>query len=143
MTMELNRKDNAVELHKKGYNCAQSVACNYCDLFGMDEETVFRLTEGFGFGCGMKEICGAVTGAIAVIGMNNSSGNVERGITKKSTYDQTSALGKKFADMNGSILCSELKGGPDKEALRSCEGCIEDACVLVEEYLKEAYKGDK
>ena len=37
--MELNRKDRAVELHKKGYNCAQAVACNYCDLFGMDEET--------------------------------------------------------------------------------------------------------
>ena len=41
--MELNRKDRAVELHKKGYNCAQAVACNYCDLFGMDEETVFRI----------------------------------------------------------------------------------------------------
>ena len=99
------------------------------------------MTEGFGFGCGMKEICGAISGAIAVIGMNNSSGNVERGVTKKSTYDQTSALGKKFEEKNGSMICRELKGGPDKAPLRSCDGCIEDACVLVEEYLKEAYHG--
>ena len=126
--MELNRKDRAVELHKKGYNCAQAVACNYCDLFDIDEETVFRITEGFGFGCGMKEICGAISGAIAVIGMNQSSGNVERGVTKKATYDQ-----------NGSMICAELKGSPEKEPLRSCDGCIEDACVLVEEYLKEHY----
>jgi len=137
--MELNRKDRAVELHKKGYNCAQAVACNYCDLFGIDEETVFRITEGFGFGCGMKEICGAISGAIAVIGMNQSSGNVERGVTKKATYDQTSALGKKFEEKNGSMICAELKGSPEKEPLRSCDGCIEDACVLVEEYLKEHY----
>ena len=139
--MELNRKDRAVELHKKGYNCAQAVACNYCDLFNMDEETVYRIMEGFGFGCGMKEICGAISGAIALIGMNNSSGNPERGVTKGSTYELTSALGKKFEEMNGSMLCAELRGGPDKAPLRSCGGCIEDACVLVEEFLKEHYNG--
>ena len=133
--MELNRKDNAVALHKKGYNCAQAVACNYCDLFGIDEETVFRMTEGFGFGCGMKEICGAISGAIAVIGMNNSSGNIERGVTKKGTYDLTSALGKKFEEKNGSMICRELKGGPDKEALRSCDGCIEDAVEILDHLL--------
>ena len=90
---------------------------------------------------GMKEICGAISGAIAVIGMNNSSGNPERGVTKGSTYELTSALGKKFEEKNGSMLCGELRGGPDKAPLRSCGGCIEDACVLVEEYLKEHYHG--
>ena len=57
------------------------------------------------------------------------------------TYELTSALGKKFEEKNGSMLCGELRGGPDKAPLRSCGGCIEDACVLVEEYLKEHYHG--
>ena len=139
--MELNRKEHAVALHKKGYNCAQAVACTYCDLFDIDEETVFRMTEGYGFGCGLKEICGGLTGAFAVVGMNNSCGNIERGVTKKSTYDITSALGRKFEEKNGSMICRELKGSPERKPLRSCDGCIEDACELVEEYLKEAYKG--
>ena len=30
----------ALENHKKGYNCAQAVACTYCDVVGMDEKTI-------------------------------------------------------------------------------------------------------
>ena len=39
------RVDKVAEKHKSGYNCAQAVACAYCDLIGIDEETMFRLTE--------------------------------------------------------------------------------------------------
>ena len=48
--MELNRESRAVELHKKGYNCAQAVACAYCDLVDIDEKTALRATEAFGAG---------------------------------------------------------------------------------------------
>ena len=30
------RVAKAVENHKSGYNCAQAVACAYCDLMGVD-----------------------------------------------------------------------------------------------------------
>lgn len=46
------RVDKVAEKHKSGYNCAQAVACAYCDLVGIDEETMFRLTEGLGLGMG-------------------------------------------------------------------------------------------
>ena len=42
----------AAERHKKGYNCAQAVACTYCDLVGVSEEEAFRSTEAFGLGMG-------------------------------------------------------------------------------------------
>ena len=45
-----NRTDKAAELHNKGYNCAQAVACSFCDEFGIDEAAMFRLTEGMGHG---------------------------------------------------------------------------------------------
>ena len=32
------RVEKTIERHNKGYNCAQAVACTYCDLVGMDEE---------------------------------------------------------------------------------------------------------
>ena len=43
-----------MERLKRKYNCAQSVACTYCDLVGMDEKTMFRIVEAFGadMGCG-------------------------------------------------------------------------------------------
>ena len=33
----------ALENHKKGYNCAQAVACAFSEQLGMDEKEVFRL----------------------------------------------------------------------------------------------------
>ena len=56
MSMEINemqemneRAKKALEYHKKGYNCSQAVACSFCEEFGVDEETMFRIAEGFGF----------------------------------------------------------------------------------------------
>lgn len=43
-----SRVEKTIELHRKGYNCAQAVACAYCDLVGVDEETMFKMAEGFG-----------------------------------------------------------------------------------------------
>ena len=54
--------EKALELHGKGYNCAQAVACSFCEEFGVDQETMFKISEGFGFGMGMMDMCGAVTG---------------------------------------------------------------------------------
>ena len=73
------RVDKVAEKHKSGYNCAQAVACAYCDLVGIDEETMFRIAEGFGFGMGMMDICGAVTGMFMVMGLDNSVGNPDNG----------------------------------------------------------------
>ena len=54
------RAEEAVKKHHSGYNCAQAVACTFSDVIGMDEKDVFRMSEGFGFGMGANETCGAV-----------------------------------------------------------------------------------
>ena len=61
-----SRVQKAIDLHHKGYNCAQAVVCAYCDLFGLDEETAYRASEAFGFGMGQMEVCGALAGACTV-----------------------------------------------------------------------------
>ena len=40
-----SRVEQAAERKMCGYNCAQAVACTYCDLAGIDEETVRNLTQ--------------------------------------------------------------------------------------------------
>ena len=55
-----SRIPKALELHRKGYNCAQAIVCAYCDLFGMDEETAYRASEAFGFGMGKTKASCAV-----------------------------------------------------------------------------------
>ncbi len=70
-----SRKEKTIERHDRGYNCAQAVACTYCDLVGVDEDTMFRMMEGYGLGMGgTRGVCGAASGFIALWGMVNSKG---------------------------------------------------------------------
>ena len=129
------RAEQALRLHDKGYNCAQAVVCAYCDRFGLDEETAYKMAEGFGLGMGLMDTCGALTGAFMLAGLRGSKGIAHPGETKGQTYKTTKMLAAAFREKNGTYLCRELKGVADGKVRRSCPGCIEDACALVEQYL--------
>jgi len=130
-----SRVQTAVEKHKQGYNCAQAVACTYCDLVGIDESTMFQMIEGFGAGMGgMQGPCGAISGVIALAGLKNSNG-YEDTTTKGSTYRLSKEIMREFQTMNRSVICKDLKGFESQEVLRSCPGCIEDAAKIAEKLL--------
>ena len=135
------KAEYAISLHDKGYNCAQAVACTFCEELGVKEEDVFRISEGLGLGRGMMEMCGALSGMMMVIGMANSVGNLEKGApTKGSTYKQVKEEVMKFKEKHGAYLCRELKGVETGKMLCSCPQCIMDAVELTEAYLKEHQK---
>ena len=129
----------ALAYHKKGYNCAQAVACTFAEELGRDEKEVFQLMEAFGFGMGMMGTCGAVSGMSAVVGMKESDGNLEKPATKKNSYRVSKELIRRFEEKNGSIICRQIKGVDTKKVLRSCNGCIEDAVMFVGAYLNGEY----
>lgn len=130
------RVKKALEKHKAGYNCAQCVACTFSDEVGVDEDFLFRATEGLGAGMGStKATCGAVAGAGVVFGMKNSTGKDLLG-SKAATCRLSRELVKQFEEKNGTIICENLKGVKTKKVLRSCEGCIEDAVEITEKILK-------
>lgn len=131
----MDRKELAVNLHRQNFNCAQSVACAYCNVLGYDPETVFRMAEAFGAGMGTFSTCGAVTAMAMVIGMKESDGNLDNPTTKRRCYDLIKQATDKFLEMNGSTLCCDLKGMNDGKALRSCDGCIQDAVTILDELL--------
>ena len=132
----MTRKETALGYHKKGYNCCQAVACTFCRDFGISEEEMFRISEGFGFGMGMMEVCGAVSGTTIVLGLQNSVGSLEKGkSTKADTYKKVKECAAKFREKNQSIICRELKGIGSDRPICSCDQCIEDAVELTEAYL--------
>lgn len=125
----------ALEKHKNGYNCAQAVLCAYADMFGLDEATAYRLAEAFGRGNGdRKGICGAVSGALIVAGLKESQGPGAKS-NKEDTYDMAAKITSKFEEMNGSLICHELKGKETGKPLRSCPGCIKDAAGIAGEMI--------
>lgn len=125
----------AVENHKKGYNCAQAVACVFCDRLGRDEKKIFEIMEAFGFGMGTMGTCGAVSAMAAVVGMNVSDGDTEAPKTKRFCYKDMKKLTGEFIERNKSVMCREIKGVDSGMVLRSCDGCISDAVELLEAYL--------
>ena len=122
--------------HTRGYNCAQIVLCSYAEELGIDEETLFRISEGFGAGMGgMMQTCGAVTAMFMALGLANSSGDLQACDTKTQTMKKVRELAAEFEKKNGSIVCRELKGIDTGKVLRSCDGCIEDGIRILGEYL--------
>ena len=132
----MEKVEKALLNHKNGYNCAQSVVCAYADIFGVDEKTAFRLSEGFGLGMGAMETCGAVTAMAMVVGMKESDGNTSSPATKKVCYEKSKHLIEEFKKKNRAIICRDLKGVDTGRPLRSCDGCIEDAVKIIEKELR-------
>ena len=129
--------ERAVENHRKGYNCAQAVACAFCEKLGRDEKEVFEMMEAFGLGMGTMGTCGAVSGMAAVAGMVESDGAMDAPRTKKQSYKAIKELTEKFIAKNQSVICREIKGVETGKVLRSCPGCVQDAAELLEEYLEQ------
>src|SRR5512143_1761565 len=77
---------------EEGFNCTQAVLSTYGPQFGLDRESAVRLAKAFGSGMGMGETCGAVTGALMVIGMKHA------GLKGKSLFskDRTENIAREF-----------------------------------------------
>ena len=132
------RVEETMKRHDIGYNCAQAVACTYCDLVGIDEKLMFRLTEALGGGMGGKECtCGALSGACVLAGMKASTGNLEKPDSKAASYELSKEIVRQFKERIGSVVCKEIKGVETGTPLRPCNDCIKDAAAIVEKVLFE------
>jgi len=121
-----SRKDIAVEKKKSGhYNCAQAVACTYCDIAGTDHDTLFAAAGAFGRGMGcMEGTCGAITGAGLVLGFAMPD--------RVRAMQAQGRIMAKFQERNGATLCRKLKGLSTGTPLRHCNGCVADAAEFLE-----------
>ncbi len=135
----MTKKEKAMELHDRGFNCAQAVACAFAEEIGVPEEVLFAAAEGFGLGMGgAAATCGAVTGAVMLAGFKNSCGDPANPGTKASTYQLSKEITGEFEKKNGSLACWELKGIGTGKVLRTCAGCIADAVELAEKMLESS-----
>lgn len=113
------RVEKAVEYFKSGYNCSQSVACAFADLYGMDAETALKVSASFGGGIGrMRETCGAACGLFILAGLQCGSTNPKDAEGKGNNYKVVQELAEEFKKANGFLKCRDLLG-LDKETKES------------------------
>ncbi len=132
----MRNEETAVAKRNKGYNCAQAVVCTYCEKYGLDEQTAFKISEGLGTGLGCTlGTCGALNAACMLAGMTISTGNLEQPNSKGKTYPVTREITKRFIEETGAARCRDIKGLDTGTVLCECEDCVRIACRLVDEYL--------
>lgn len=129
----MSKAEQAVGLQSKGYNCAQSVACVFADEVGVSKDFLFRATEGFGSGAGtMEGICGALTAAIMIAGLKNSTADLDRPNSKASTMALSRQLMAEFKKNVGALYCREIKGVDTGKVLCACPDCVRQGVRLTE-----------
>ena len=115
--------------NKATMNCAQAVACTYCDLIGVSREEAARLCSGMGGGMGtMEGTCGALLGAAFILG-----GAV--GVKSRAAVGR---LMQQFKERNGETICGRLKGIGTGKPLRACPDCVADAAEFLEAQIQDS-----
>ncbi len=132
------RKEFAVERKRSGMNCAQAVACTYCDFAGMGEVAMAAVTQALGTGIGgtLEGTCGAVTGACIVLGLADQKEG------RKKAMKDAKYVVNCFKERNHTVTCKVLKGVETKQALRSCEDCVRDASEFLEQVLEDGARDE-
>ncbi|MBN2078847.1 MAG: C_GCAxxG_C_C family protein [Spirochaetes bacterium] len=104
----MERSERAVELFNGGMNCTQSVLSAFGSAYGLDGETAMRLGAPFGGGIAfLQEVCGALTGAIMIVGLARGAGGGDRD-GREGVNEIARAMAARFRELNGSILCRDL-----------------------------------
>ena len=140
----------AGDLFLEGYSCSQAVVCAFEDLTGLDRETSARLASSLGGGMGrMREVCGAVSGALIVLGLLRGYSDPGDLAAKTDHYHLVQEFARRFRENSGSIICRELLEGiktapgndpeertPEYYASRPCMRFVVDAARILDEMLE-------
>lgn len=143
----------AYEYHKKRYNCAQSVTAAFADLTGWTPDELFSAAGSFGGGYGNshEEACGAISGALLVLGILFPFTDEKDMEAKRKIYGLAKEFRQRFFDVFGHTRCGDLlKARPGlsertQAAQRlgitaHCDIMIVTAVELLEELLREQEK---
>jgi C_GCAxxG_C_C family probable redox protein len=103
------RSQAAVERFCDGCNCSQAVLTAFAERFALDEGFAMRIASGLGGGVGrMGDVCGTLTGAALVLGLELGPKTREESDAKEMTYVATRQLLDRFIERHGSSRCKEL-----------------------------------
>ena len=109
--MTSQRAAEAVAAFKSGFSCSQAICTTYFQSYGVDRVTARKVSCGFGAGIARSgNICGAVSGAIMVIGLQYGMAKSGDLNAKEKTYQAVTEFLREFTQRNGATDCTRLIG---------------------------------
>jgi len=145
----VNHADKAEKYFCNNFNCSQAVFTTFATELGLDEEIALKIATQFGGGARKGEMCGAVSGALMVLGLKYGHCHAEDNEEKQRAYRIAEDFMNRFTAEKGTVVCRELLGyDVSKEAdmvkikelnlfKTTCPEMIRCATKIVEQMLSE------
>jgi C_GCAxxG_C_C family probable redox protein len=143
----MNNAERAAELFDSGLNCCQAVLTVFGEPYGLCPATAKRVARAFGGGMGrLGKTCGAVSGAVAVLGL--ASDREDESEAKKVSYSYVQEFFRRFEALHGATDCRGLLGtdvsteegykqARESELFKNvCPAFVKDAATILEELLE-------
>lgn len=145
-----NSTDRAVAAFQEGFACSQAVLAAFASDLGLPTETALKLAAPFGGGIARRgEMCGAVTGALMVIGLQAGTTSATDKDAKERTYDLAQQFLTRFharhasTDCRGLLDCdisvpSELQRAREQGLFKTiCPAMVASAAEIVAELVRD------
>ena len=128
----MTHREKALKIMADYSNCAQAVLCAFADELGLSEEQAMGVSFCFFSGMRKADMCGAVAGALMVIGMKYGQRKAGDTVTRINAARIEDDFLKRFADAEGSRICRDLLGVdisvPEKAEYARSRGMFTDIC---------------
>ncbi|MBQ5739454.1 MAG: C_GCAxxG_C_C family protein [Oscillospiraceae bacterium] len=140
----MNRYEIALKKHAEGFNCCASVLFAYQDKTKMSDELCYGVSSGLGGGFRTGSICGAVSGAVIVLGILHPHNEQTGAEGKTSNMKLTQEFQRRYAEREGAVDCRDLKPVPAKHEvpfegreMKNCDHYILAAVELLDEMIEK------
>ena len=107
----MNRIKQAVAFFNSGFVCSQAILATYGPEYGLSKQLALTLASGFAGGiAGTAKTCGAVAGAVMVIGLAKGHADPEDKAAKQAAYAAVRDFLQGFKRRHGTTQCKQLLG---------------------------------
>lgn len=142
-------EEKVLELFLEGFDCAQVVFSHFAESFGLDEAAAKKISSCFGGGMFCGETCGAVTGALMVLGLKYGHYRPNDREQKNINIAKIAEFKSAFTKIYPSAICKEIlrydisdpegmKMIMEKELLTTlCPKLVCDVIYLLEEMMDD------
>ena len=145
----MNHVEKAENYFCNNFNCSQAVFATFATELGLSEELALKIATQFGGGARKGEMCGAVSGALLVLGLKYGHCHAANTEEKARAYRIAEDFMNQFIQKKGTVVCRELLGydlSKQEEAKKIrelglfqtiCPEAIRCATVLIEEIMSK------
>lgn len=106
----MNHKEKAVNYFSQKLHCSQSVLAAFAEECGITEEEALKLGSCFGGGMRKGHVCGAVSGALMVLGLLYGQKSVDDTEGLQLSNKVNDLMMVRFKEKCGSCICNDLLG---------------------------------